>query len=187
MPGGPACAASRIGVDLEEYLRRREHGERWCGVARHWVPAETIVGTSGRCRRCHGLRNAASRYGRLRRDEFDAAVARAPSPRDAPLAHVRAVLQAGRGTDQTFGIAWTAATARLPEEWRAPVDATRGAWARAYAREEPTPAERAAGRVLGGLDALDDHERGAREPAVVAGVHTTNAGRPAGVPFVRRT
>lgn len=55
--GAMKSAATKIGVTAEEYLRRRDAGERWCWACREWHPlaafgsnASTSDGMQKHCR-----------------------------------------------------------------------------------------------------------------------------------------
>lgn len=46
--GAAKAAATRIGVELAEYLARREAGEAWCPGCRRWVSRSGFASASGR-------------------------------------------------------------------------------------------------------------------------------------------
>lgn len=64
------------------------------------------------------------------------------------LAELRERLERSRADGTTFALAWPAAldACRLAPLERAAVEDTRETWARAYERQPPTPADRAAAR-----------------------------------------
>lgn len=55
--GGPAAAATTLGVTTEDYLRRRAAGEKWCWGCVIWHPVELF----GRDRSRHDGRAGACR------------------------------------------------------------------------------------------------------------------------------
>lgn len=55
------AAATRIGVSLDEYDRRRAAGEFWCTGHQHWELADAVSSRRGYCVEAHRTRQRAKR------------------------------------------------------------------------------------------------------------------------------
>ena len=68
--GAEKSAATKTGVTVQEWRRRRTAGERWCYCCRRWLPrgrfnrdASRSGGHASNCRSCSSHKATASRYG----------------------------------------------------------------------------------------------------------------------------
>lgn len=73
--GAYKTAARRTGCTVEEWMRRRSVGEKWCFDCRAWKAANRFStdlsragGLTSRCKKCTSLASTASRYGMTRQE-----------------------------------------------------------------------------------------------------------------------